>query len=50
MVTAVCAVAVWLLSSFTVQVIPTEPVGAPTEEKFAVAPLPLIEPAVAEKL
>ena len=39
---------VWPLSSVTVQVMPTAPVGAPTEEKVAVFPLPLIEPAEAE--
>ena len=35
------------LSSVTVQVMLTGPVGAPTEEKIAVFPLPWIEPAEA---
>jgi hypothetical protein len=48
MVTLVLALAVWFLSSATLQVIPTGPVGAPVEEKVAVVPLPLIVPAAAE--
>jgi hypothetical protein len=48
MVTLVLAFAVWPLSSATLQAIPTFPVGAPVEEKVAVAPLPLMEPAAAE--
>jgi hypothetical protein len=48
MVTLVFAVAVWPLSSDTLQVIPVVPVGAPVEEKTAVLPLPLPCPAAAE--
>jgi hypothetical protein len=48
MVTLVFAVAVCPLSSATLQVIPTAPVGAPAEENVAVVPLPLTEPAEAE--
>src|SRR5215469_3785518 len=42
--TDVFAVAVCPLSSVTVQVIVTVPVGAPVEENAAVVPLPLTEP------
>jgi hypothetical protein len=48
MVTLVLAVAVWPLSSETLHVIPTAPVGAPAEENVAVVPVPLTEPADAE--
>jgi hypothetical protein len=48
MVTPVLAVAVCPLSSLTVQVMPTAPVGAPVEEYVALEPVPLTEPAVAE--
>ena len=47
-VTLVLAVAIWPLSSDTLQVIPTGPVGAPVEEKTAEGPLPLMAPAAAE--
>ena len=47
MVTVVFAVAVWPLSSATLQVIPTSPVGAPAEANSAVVPLPVTEPAEA---
>ena len=40
MVTVVLALAVWPLSSDTLQVIPTGPVGAPVEEYVAVVPVP----------
>ena len=48
MVTLVLADAVWPLSSETLQVIPTAPVGAPAEEYSAVVPVPVTVPAVAE--
>ena len=48
MVRLVLAVAVWPLSSETLHVMPTAPVGAPAEEYSAVVPLPVIVPAVAE--
>ena len=38
----------WPLSSDTLHVIPTAPVGAPAEEYSAVVPLPVTVPAVAE--
>jgi hypothetical protein len=41
------AVAVWPLSSDTLQVICTGPLGAPVDEYVAVVPLPLIVPAEA---
>ena len=47
MVTLVFAVAEWLLSSLTLQVIPTTPVGAPVEENSAVVPVPVTVPPVA---
>ena len=47
MVTLVLALAVWPLSSDTLQVMPTAPVGAPAEENSAVVPLPVTEPAEA---
>ena len=46
-VTLVFALAVWPLSSDTLQVIPTAPVGAPAEEYSAVVPLPVTVPAEA---
>ena len=48
MVTLVLAMAVWPLSSDTLQVIGVTPVGAPVEEKDALLPVPLIDPAEAE--
>src|ERR1035437_9011202 len=48
MVTEVLAVAVCVLSSVTLQVIPTGPVGAPTELNSAMVPLPPMVPAAAE--
>jgi hypothetical protein len=42
------AVAVWFLSSDTVQVAVIEPDGAPVESKLAVVPLPLRVPPEAE--
>ena len=48
MVKLVEELAVWPLSSETLQVIPTAPVGAPAEEYAAVVPLPVTVPAEAE--
>ena len=48
MVTEVFAVAVCPLSSDTLQVMPTAPVGAPVELKVAEVPVPLMEPEAAE--
>ncbi len=47
MVIVVFAVAVWFLSSETLHVMPTAPVGAPAEEYSAVVPVPVTVPAVA---
>jgi hypothetical protein len=47
MVTLVLAVAIWPLSSDTLQVMPVAPVGAPVEVKVAVVPVPLMAPAAA---
>jgi hypothetical protein len=44
MVTVALAVAVWPLSSDTLQVICAGPAEAPVEEYVAVVPLPLIVP------
>ena len=48
MVTLVLAVAVWFLSSDTLQVIVTVPAGAPAELNVAVASVPVTVPAAAE--
>ena len=48
MVKLVEELAVCPLSSETLQVIPTVPVGAPAEEYSAVVPLPVTVPAEAE--
>ncbi len=48
MVRFVLAETVWPLSSETLQVMPTAPVGAPAEEYLAVVPVPVTVPAVAE--
>ncbi len=47
MVTLVGELAEWPLSSDTLHVIPTAPVGAPAEEYSAVVPLPVTVPAEA---
>src|SRR5580698_7685225 len=46
-VTVVLALAVWPLSSDTLHVTSTAPVGAPAEENSAVVPLPETDPAEA---